>query len=269
MERFEHHFLKKGHLSDHAAALYVDALVQEDQTILPEEVLVHVEACLDCKDRILDLSLFLRGAGTRAQASPGPKLVELPTRQERYFYPARAAAVFFILALLLGIYFLVLKDNSVLDRYLTGHPDNSQQVQTQPTHQGAPAVTKSKEEVPVPAAGGENGLPGKTRVGLPRANYRVNPNLENWIGSQSRSLAVQVLSPQNNAWLEKDILFSWQEVPISPLHLKILNNRNEVLFEYSLRGNRFDFKERLHAGLYYWKLESASDLLYVGKFFIK
>jgi len=91
------------------------------------------------------------------------------------------------------------------------------------------------------------------------------------IGTQYRSTTTQIISPRNNSTLSGDIVFAWKKTSQGPppLTLKIINNKNEVFYHYSVKGNRFVFKQRLTPGLYYWKLENQMDLLYLGKFFIR
>lgn len=268
METKENNFIDGGHISDPAAALYVDSLLQDDLSPLPGEVLEHVEACPGCKDKILDLFLFLKNPDSAEAVSTQEKIVALPQRRVRRFYARKAAAVFFICALVLTAYFLIYKGDFFSGRRVPA--DKGSDVPAQ--------VTENREESRGEAAGQgaeDQKAPGvetsgkASRYKLPPVNYRVNPNLENMIGSQSRGEVVQVHSPLNNVDLKYEILFSWEEIKLKQLRLKILDNRSEILFDYPVKGNRVVFKERLSPGLYYWKLESQHDLLYVGKFFIR
>ena len=99
-------------------------------------------------------------------------------------------------------------------------------------------------------------------------NFKVNPNLEYMINSQSRNISIPIISPKNNSTFEKEIKFSWEPTKNKNLQIKILDNKNNVLLQYSVKKNEFLLKEQLYPGLYYWKLENQSDLLYVGKFYI-
>ncbi len=88
------------------------------------------------------------------------------------------------------------------------------------------------------------------------------------INSQFRNETIKVNSPANNSTLIDNIIFAWESFTDKPSQLKILSNHNEVIFEYTIQTNQFVLKEILPPGLYYWKLENQTDLLYVGKFFI-
>ncbi|MCK4765603.1 MAG: hypothetical protein KAW12_25610 [Candidatus Aminicenantes bacterium] len=257
------------HLNDSSSALYVDALVRDDLSMLPAEALDHVENCTECKDKILDLFLFRKNPAAAPVDSPAGQVVEFPQhsrRQKSQF--RRAATIFIVFSFVLIFYFLGIKnelttlrqtpaigENKVQEQPLPGTPETGQET----------AAKVEKTRVETGTAGAKKTPP---RPSVPPA-YRVNPNLENMIGSPSRSGVVHILSPGNNIYLQEEILFSWEETKQEPLHLKILNNKNEVLFRYEVKDSRYLFKEELSPGLYYWKLESQSDLLYVGKFFIK
>jgi hypothetical protein len=265
MEAKKNNYFYGGHIGDPEVALYVDGLLKEELSPLPGEVLDHVEACPECKDKILDLYLFLKNPDFSA-ASPRGEAAEMPVKETRRFYKQRAAAIFLV-ALIFIAYFLVYKNGFFTGTDLLVDKENSarQQVTQKLNKSGSETTGKEgnvKKERGVDAAGREG------RVETP-PDYQVNPNLEIMIGSQSRSVGVQIHAPRNNVYLGKEILFSWDEVGPEPLHLKILNNKNEVLFAYGAVGNKVVFKEKLRPGLYYWKLESKNDLLYVGKFFIK
>jgi hypothetical protein len=110
----------------------------------------------------------------------------------------------------------------------------------------------------------------KTGRGVDNQNkdFRINPNLEYMINSQLRDETIKVNSPTNNSIVENNIVFNWESFASKPIQLKILNNENDILFEYSIQTNTFVLEETLSPGLYYWKLENQTDLLYVGKFFI-
>lgn len=259
----KNNYLNGGHIGDSEVAIYVDALLREELLPLPGEVLGHVEACPECKDKILDLFLFLKNPDT-SEAPHRGEIVEMPAKESARFYWRKAAAAVFIFALMFAAYFLVFKNGFFTGTGLPGVKDDSAGQQVTRLRDDSGSETPGKEvDVKKEDAGVK-----ENRYQTP-PNYRVNPNLEVMVGSQSRSVDVQIQSPRNNVYLKGDILFSWEEAGLKPLHLKILNNRNEALFEYEVDKNQLEFKKKLRPGLYYWKLESKHDLLYVGKFFIK
>jgi len=137
--------------------------------------------------------------------------------------------------------------NPLVNAYEPGNDSGS-------THQGT--ITK-------PGQNSANKIPGHS------ARFTVNPNLENMVGSSSRSHTVRVVSPLNNADLAGEIQFTLENLPKETCRLKILDNKSRVLHSEILKENRFLLKENLGPGLYYWKLETQKDLLHLGKFFIR
>lgn len=277
-EKEKKDFFENGHLNDELTARYADALLMHRiaEAGIPEEALRHVEECVDCKDRILDLSVFLRNpdAGeepvNRRETMPDApwKTLEMEPRPRWFRFPMRVAALFVVAALMVSVYFFVYKDggavkNAGLD---TAGTENVQRVETKGTE---PGEAKSSHVHGTVETNGKPTVPGKTV--LPPFNFRVNPNLESMIGSQYRSAAVQVLSPTDNSTsiIGSDIVFSWKPPAPGALTLKIIDNMDEQTYEYEVTGSRFVLKERLSPGLYYWKLEDHQDLLYIGKFFVK
>jgi len=100
------------------------------------------------------------------------------------------------------------------------------------------------------------------------ANFIPTPYLEEMITDVSRSYSLVVLSPQIGDAVEGNIQFQWEEIGEEPLSLKILNNRGEELFSSTQTNHHYIFKQNLNPGLYYWKMESDEELLFVGKFLV-
>jgi hypothetical protein len=100
-------------------------------------------------------------------------------------------------------------------------------------------------------------------------NFTISPNLENLVNVHSRSLSIQVLSPLNGEIIKERILFRWKVDTDDRLTLKILSNKETILQAISVRGSRYILVQKFPPGLYYWKLESKDELLYLGKFFVK
>lgn len=101
------------------------------------------------------------------------------------------------------------------------------------------------------------------------ARFEILPYLEEIVDDVERSSSVEVVSPKNEMNFKSDVVFAWERTKIPRVYLKLLNNLGEEIYSFTLQKNRFELTEELSPGLYYWKLESEDDLLYVGKFFIK
>lgn len=99
-------------------------------------------------------------------------------------------------------------------------------------------------------------------------NFTPSPNLEDLVGESYRAYSTEVLSPENGRNYNGAIDFRWESDYEGPLVLKILNNKEKVVGEFVVLENQLHFKENLPPGLYYWKLETEDELLYIGKFYV-
>ena len=277
-EKEKKDYFENGHLNDELTARYADALLAHKiaDADLPEEALRHVEECVDCKDRILDLSMFLRNpdAGEEPakprESTTGSPWSNFETESPRpwFRFPMRVAALFFVAALMVGVYFFAFKDGGIgkVPRIDPSGTENNQSVETKGTRLDEGKTSPANGTI---ETNGKQVVSGKTV--LPPFNFRVNPNLESMIGTRYRSASIQVFSPADNltTFVGSDIVFSWKLAAQGAVTLKIIDNMDEENYEYEVIGGRFVLKERLSPGLYYWKLEDHQDLLYIGKFFIK
>jgi hypothetical protein len=275
MEAKQEHVLisDEGHLSDESAAMMVEALLHQETIDVPEIVLTHVEACRGCKDKIMEVVTFLRSPDSAGELKE-KLLKKAKYRQDWHFYRGKIAAVFVVFALLAGAYFFIYKNPSFSSRFQVGPVSNQQHQNvrvetTTPTTDTSPGEKKAVVDQGIKNVSEIKANVGKRKNGHSAVSrYRVNPNLENMIGSQVRSGLFEVLGPENGSVIKDPIRFSWKKPLLSPHTLKIVNNKNQVLYTYPVQGSWFDFNETLAPGLYYWKLENQNELLYVGKFFI-
>ena len=104
-------------------------------------------------------------------------------------------------------------------------------------------------------------------------NFTLAPELESQISQVYRSsITVDVVSPKIAEEFENEITFSWKLNEKQPLTLKILDNKENIVKNEASVTSPVDLAlstEKFNPGLYYWKLETENDLLYVGKFFVK
>jgi hypothetical protein len=261
------------HAGDEMLAVLADSLVQDETGAqapdVPGEVLDHVDQCRECKDKVMDVVLFMRNPEAPGIPIQVPRFVREKVAVEKFpltlpqgsrsFYTGKIAAVLVACAVMVGAYFLVFKGSPPLQDTPTapGVSEHSPALQPDKADTSAPAEAKQQ---PSPGTAKKNGATRYNR-------FRVNPTLENMIGSRLRSGIFEAVSPVNNGMVRGDIRFAWKKKLAKSHTLKIVNNRNRVLHTYQVSGASFDFKEKLPAGLYYWKLESENELLYVGKFY--
>lgn len=121
-------------------------------------------------------------------------------------------------------------------------------------------------------------IPGLIRkdVEINLANFEESPALESRMGAYYRSPDFQVIitSPEKGANFKDQIPFQVDvkrdKVKVEgPFELKILNNKEVMVFNGRIENNQYILKEKLEPGLYYWGLEYKNELLYIGKFYIK
>ncbi len=261
----------KKHLNDQDVALYVDALLKDDISGLSDMVLTQVENCPSCKDEILDVFLTLKNTGSTKRLTPLKTIIppedKKIIRQPPYRLISRIAASFFMLALLLTFYFSVVhphffqKTEKSLALSTSSSKPATQEEQNEPEFQSEIKSISQK--------GSKNDSALKKIQNTQKPNFKINPNLEFMVNSQFRNETIKVNSPVNKATFRGKILFAWESFSPSSIQLKILNNKNDIIYQYTLNQSEFVLKEKLSPGVYYWKLESHTDLLYVGKFFIK
>jgi hypothetical protein len=245
-------FEKNSHLTEEAIALYVDALKLDKTDQLPKELLTHVADCEQCKLQITELYSLLEGQEYR-KAEGHPYFDKVGQGQSKgSWYVFRIAAV---LALALGIgaiiYFGFIKGNEAVT---------------------IPAQTSRSIEPGEEETGVAKEVPEKTEApskDLYARNFVESPNLEDLVGSEMRSGGVEVTSPANGAVVEHSVSFEWKGENKGPFILKILTNRENVSISRTLKEPHLTLAVELPPGLYYWKLESAGELLYVGKFFVR
>lgn len=102
-------------------------------------------------------------------------------------------------------------------------------------------------------------------------DFVENSLLENFVGRNIRGEEyLEILSPKNSDTLKIPILFKWRiQDSTNNFILKIINNKNEIVWEKISNDNEIEFMKQMKSGLYYWKLEINDELKYIGKFYIK
>jgi hypothetical protein len=105
------------------------------------------------------------------------------------------------------------------------------------------------------------------------ANFEESENLELLMDQNYRtSDDLLVISPMRGDVIREEVSFDWTYSRKGQLDLLILDNKEDVLFKFTLRDNGLLFNltgNELEPGLYYWKLENEDDILYMGKFIYK
>lgn len=102
------------------------------------------------------------------------------------------------------------------------------------------------------------------------ANFTPYVEYEYEIGTINRSFdySLQVVSPQIGENILEGPHFQWLTDYNGTVYLEIFSNKDSLLFSTLIANKQLHFTKNLVPGLYYWKLKSENDLLYLGKFFV-
>jgi hypothetical protein len=250
MELMKRFFGEGGHLNDDGVALYVDALKLNTLEQLPPAVRDHVADCHECKKNVTELFALLDDVDySDVRSHPLFRL----THRSVWRLPLlmKIAAVVAGVASLATLTYYIGPFRQVQTSKLASQGELDWRVDSVQKGQDTGSIFQmaTREEF--------------------AANFKVDPELENLVNRQPRSEALSVMSPTNGSVLGPGALFSWNEEGRRPLALSIMNNNGDTVLTENCPHSQFVLKRRLSAGLYYWRIESESELLYVGKFFVK
>ena len=237
-------FTEQQHLNENGIALYVDALQVDHLSKLPKEILQHVEHCEECKLQIVEVSDLIQEhvkEGIRQQPLVEGRPAKVYTIMQSY----RMAAIFILAAFIGTLYFLLTQKDSHgpsknAELFLS---TDSVNVQKEPSSQ-------------------------KPSNDLLAESFSPSPNLDDLVQTEFRSATIEVISPENGAIVHSPISFRWSPYG-KPLKIKILTNREITIQTSIVQKNTFVTTKTFSPGLYYWKLETEDELLFVGKFFVK
>ncbi len=251
-------FTSRGHLTDDAVYLYVDALKLAKKELLPGEVREHVEECVQCKRAIQELYDVVR---QQDYSSLGPHPYfdqkKIPIKPIHRTITRLAAAIVIGIGLVLLAYFYLPDTDTPLT--LDEPVDAPEEIEPQKTEPAPPDITEPDIAPPVPEEPRE----------LYAANFEPMPFYENLVDQQFRSHLVRVQSPEIDEEITNEVHFSWDTRVPMQVHIKILNNNQDIVWQTSTEEQHVSYDtSELEPGIYYWRLENDEELLYVGKFTI-
>ena len=127
------------------------------------------------------------------------------------------------------------------------------------------AVPRARTPRPSNLAGKQAGQRTSSKTA---PNFVPFPLFEEILSSQVRSLAAEIRSPRLGEVIKSQpVRFEWKGER-GPFFIKILNNRGQEIFRAKTAEHQLAGPPKLPPGLYYWKLETQEELLYLGKFTI-
>lgn len=243
------YFTTTNHLSENAVALYVDAVKLDQVEKIPTEIVRHVEDCEQCAMQIMEVTeLVTDDQYDKTMKHPFFGIKERKNSPFLVIY--RVAAVLVIAAFIGTIYY------GLNNRTMDAIPGNK------------PAVTQQQSIPNEHPVIGEKKLIVKPTEDLFAVNSVVSPNLEDLVQTQFRSTSIEVISPAIGEIVQTPVTFRWKQFE-KKITIKILSNKELTLVSSTLSGSSFTTPKKFAPGLYYWKLETAEELLYVGKFLVR
>lgn len=247
-------FTNRMHLTEEGVALYVDALKLKRSSELPKEMLKHVEHCPDCQLEIVEVYDMLKNetydvSMKHPYFDAEPAVLHMPERRYGASLYRIAAVVAGAAVLGTGYYFVSPNRSAPTPPAVVE--------QTMPEQNSVSPSTTKKDPAPV-----------KREEKFLAANFEVSPNMEDLVQTQFRSISVEVLAPEINEVVQQPIMFKWEDVG-EPLTLKILSNKERTLLSVPAVTTTYTAQRKFAPGLYYWKLETEDELIYVGKFLVK
>ncbi len=96
-------------------------------------------------------------------------------------------------------------------------------------------------------------------------NYALDRNI-NMVDTTGKNIVI--ISPANNDTVSNSIRFNWRDTEKNNAYkINIVNNKNNLIYETSIRGNDLNYSGRLKPGLYYWKVFVNDKIKQSGKFY--
>lgn len=222
------------HLTDESTALYVDALKLGKLNRLPEWMIEHVSECHSCKERITGLYAIM----------PDERYVRLkhhPTfgrlTPTRSWYRMAAAVALISIAGAAAVYLLSGRNDP---------PERADRPQAPDSAFAHPPTTQDQKFA---------------------AAFVEDAEMESLVNFRSRSNEVTVDSPRIAAEIHGDLTFSWKGAGRATI--SVYNNRRDLQGSVEGQTPPAVWNKVLSPGLYYWKLTSEDELLFVGKFLVK
>jgi hypothetical protein len=259
-------FRTDGHLTEESIAAYTEALLGDDFERLPKEILAHVEHCEACQHEAIELYGLIATLPEKEKEEPDQdeENTDQPQAKPRTNPLWRWALVALTAALALYIY-----------RAMPIAPEAAPKEQQQaPT--STPSQFMDPQQKPVDRPVAESESPKQTEkptegTALYAANFVPYEQLESLAGEVMRSAGVEALAPTKEQVFRPGSLvkFQWKNETQTPLQLILLDNHGKELLRHDATTTNFDWQSLQRQGLYYWKLESPDELLFVGKFLLK
>lgn len=255
------YFQSNGHLSEEGIARYAEALKLDKVSDLPADLYRHIEQCDDCHRQALDLYAIIADFDYSAVALPPPPAKQATLRR---IWVNRALLAAASVAALIWIINLLWQPGA-------GHIEQqSPRVVTNDTIPQNTPAPPTKTPIAPPQMPKQQTPPVKELIA---ANFEPSETLEGLLNDATRSETINVTGPANGTTFApgQAISFAWAagNDNTAQLQVVVVNNQNKQQYRLDAGSEGLTFAGKLNPGIYYWKLENETDLLYVGMFFIR
>lgn len=240
------------HLTDEGIGLYVDALKLRRTEELPAVVRDHVSDCQHCRKEISGLFSLLVEEEYGAMG-PHPFLdrhQERTNDRTRWVYRVAALVVAGIgLSVIVALIFSDRKNVTPVIADADSH--RTETVDTVAREKSGDSVT------------------GQEAGRLYAGRFDELPELEGLVAEEMRSSGIDGVSPGIGTYVNQPVTFDWTSEGDEPLVLSVLTNKDSLVHRSRIAAVPYALRRSLTPGLYYWKLESGGELVFVGKFLVK
>lgn len=271
-------FNKDGHLNTNGLSLYADAVKLNKVSEVPGDVSSHLRDCRRCQQEMIELTSIMTevdqaGVGEHPYLKANEsKVVHMskPSAKQWFFRIAVAAIIGLLVLFSYQRFFQKDSSSEIVD---TERKEELPKKEYEPS-QESPIVVEDHSAPEKKQAPKQKEIPERKEEIQERsesqylANYIPNEELESMVGTVFRSGIMAVNEPGNDAnyTREAELIFRWENE--NSVKLSIFDNEENIVFEQDGANSPVKLKSQFDPGLYYWKLETAQDLLHLGKFTI-
>jgi len=246
----------KNHLNEIELAGFADALYKNEVSKLPEDLRMHVKNCYSCKQEVLEAYTMLEAIRSENQGvniypgltpSSDFRKTELNLR-----LMAAVALIFFITGGILLLLFIK-------------YPGASESVEIKQSQENFPSVALEDD-----LQNKKDSVVSKAKDVLLADRYVPSPDMDNLAGEYTRSEMITILSPKAGELFNTNDSVVFHVNLAETLHANfiLLNNVEHEIIRKEMK-NSFFLKIIPEPGLYYWKIQTEEELLYLGKFTVR
>lgn len=239
------------HLNESEISQYIDFVNNEVYSV-DNDINNHIEECFECKHKIIKLLDIIKTSETLNSSG----IKNLSIEKNKVKKPKLSNNIAKIAAILIFVTLSSVSFDIVSKTFIYNNYVGLNQLAFNNSH-----------ELDYKTTAGKN-------ISLQNDNnsmYVKSSYLESFIESGYRSANITVVSPKPNQSINKkqSLVFKFNGKTNEEITLDILNNNEKKVYSNRIDKELILANNNFPKGLYYYKLTTENDLLYVGKFNIK